>query len=90
MNRVPVERRSQINICLVEANSVRSTERMADTHCDTIVWLLVSVGEGCATLMDQHLQNLNCHRMPCAFTLKPPKEHSEPMSITVKSSNLRG
>jgi hypothetical protein len=55
MNRVPVERRTQIINCLVEGNSIRSTERMTDTHRDTILRLLVEVGEGCAALMDAHM-----------------------------------
>ena len=63
MNRVPLERRTQIINCLVEGNSIRSTERMTDTHRDTITRLLVEVGEGCATLMDEHMQNLPCRRI---------------------------
>ena len=49
MNRVPLARRTQIINCLVEGNSIRSTERMTDTHRDTVMRLLVEVGEGCAT-----------------------------------------
>ncbi len=36
MNRVPLARRVQIINCLVEGNSIRSTERMTGTHRDTI------------------------------------------------------
>jgi hypothetical protein len=50
MNRVPPARRVQIINCLVEGNSIRSTERMTGTHRDTICRLLVEVGEGCAAL----------------------------------------
>ena len=41
MNRVPLARRTQIIHCLVEGNSIRSTERMTNTHRDTIMrlWL---------------------------------------------------
>jgi hypothetical protein len=63
MNRVPVERRTQIINCLVEGNSIRSTERMTETHRDTIIRLLVEVGESCAALMDAHLQRLPCRRI---------------------------
>ena len=41
MNRVPLARRVQIINCLVEGNSIRSTERMTGTHRDTICRLLV-------------------------------------------------
>jgi hypothetical protein len=35
MNRVPLARRVQVINCLVEGNSIRSTERMTGTHRDT-------------------------------------------------------
>ena len=47
MNRTPLARRTQIINCLVEGNSIRSTERMTNTHRDTIMRLLVEVGAGC-------------------------------------------
>jgi hypothetical protein len=48
MNRLTLQRRTQVISCLVEGNSIRSTERMTDTHRDTIMRLMVEVGEGCA------------------------------------------
>jgi hypothetical protein len=62
MNRVPLARRVQIINCLVEGNSIRSTERMTGTHRDTICRLLVEVGDGCATLMDEQMRDLRCRR----------------------------
>ena len=41
MNRLNLQRRTQIINCLVEGNSIRSTERLTDTHRDTIMRLLV-------------------------------------------------
>ncbi len=58
MNRVPLARRTQIINCLVEGNSIRSTERMTGTHRDTICRLLVEVGAGCAQLMDEQMREL--------------------------------
>ena len=52
MNRLSLSRRTQIINCLVEGNSIRSTERMTDTHRDTVMRLLVEVGDGCAKLID--------------------------------------
>jgi hypothetical protein len=63
MNRVPFSRRVQIINCLVEGNSIRSTERMTNTHRDTICRLLVEVGEGCAALMDEQMRELPCRRI---------------------------
>ncbi len=62
-NRVPLARRTQIINCLVEGNSIRSTERMTGTHRDTIMRLLVEVGAGCAQLMDEQMRDLTCRRV---------------------------
>ena len=63
MNRLSLERRTQVINCLVEGNSIRSTERMTDTHRDTVMRLLVEVGEGCSALMDEHMRGLDCRRV---------------------------
>src|SRR6202795_4510306 len=63
MNRTPLARRTQIINCLVEGNSIRSTERMTGTHRDTIMRLLVEVGTGCAQLMDEQMRELPCRRI---------------------------
>src|SRR5271169_2038019 len=63
MNRVPLGRRVQAINCLVEGNSIRSTERMTGTHRDTICRLLVEVGDGCAKLMDEQMRELPCRRI---------------------------
>lgn len=63
MNRVPLARRTQIINCLVEGNSIRSTERMTNTHRDTVMRLLVEVGTGCAKLQDTEMRNLTCERI---------------------------
>src|SRR5712671_7124435 len=63
MNRVPLARRIQIINCLVEGNSIRSTERMTGTHRDTICRLLIEIGDGCAKLMDEQMRELSCRRI---------------------------
>lgn len=45
---------------LVEDCSIRSIERMTDIHHDTIMRLLVKVGNTCEKIMDQAMQNLTC------------------------------
>jgi IS1 family transposase len=64
-NRTPLARRTQIINCLVEGNSIRSTERMTDTHRDTIMRLMVEVGTGCAALANDQMRNLDCRRIQC-------------------------
>ncbi len=63
MNRASLARRTQIINCLVEGNSIRSTERMTETHRDTICRLLVEVGEGCAKIMDVSMRELSCRHI---------------------------
>ncbi len=50
---------------LTEGNSIRSIERMTGIHRDTIMRLLVSVGERCAILMDRKMQSVVCRRVQC-------------------------
>src|SRR5271165_267469 len=63
MNRLSLARRTQIINCLVEGNSIRSTERMTDTHRDTVMRLMVEAGKGCEALMDAEMRNLTCARI---------------------------
>ena len=63
MNRLSLARRTQIVSALVEGNSIRSTERMTDTHRDTIMRLLVEAGEGSKALLDAEMKDLTCRRI---------------------------
>ena len=63
MNRLSLARRTQAINCLVEGNSIRSTERLTGAHRDTIMRLLVEVGEGCAKIMDEQMRDLDCARI---------------------------
>jgi IS1 family transposase len=65
MNRLSLARRTQVIHCLVEGHSIRSTERMVDTHRDTIMRLMVEVGTGCAALANEQMRDLNCRRIQC-------------------------
>jgi IS1 family transposase len=65
MNRLSLARGTQVINCLVEGNSIRSTERMTDTHRDTIMRLMVEIGTGCAALANDQMRNLDCRRIQC-------------------------
>ena len=65
VNRTPLARRTQIINCLVEGNSIRATERMTDTNRDTVMRLMVEVGEGCQRIMDEKMRALPCARIQC-------------------------
>lgn len=58
--------RSKALLCLsllVEGNSVRSTERITGVHRDTILKLVVNVGEHCQRLMDERIQGIPFERV---------------------------
>jgi hypothetical protein len=63
MNRLPLARRAQVISALVEGNSIRSTERMTDVHRDTIMRLLVQVGDGCERILNGRMRDLMCQRL---------------------------
>jgi len=59
------EKVNQILTCLVEGNSVRSTERMTDTHRDTILRVLVMAGERCERLLEDRIKNVPVKDVQC-------------------------
>jgi hypothetical protein len=63
MNRASLVRRIRVLNALVEDNSIRSTERMTNTHRDTIMRLLVQVGDGCTRFIDEQMRGLSCRRI---------------------------
>jgi IS1 family transposase len=62
-NVLPRSKQLAVLSDLVEGMSIRSTERMTGVHRDTIMRLMVSVGEGCARLMDATMRDLDCRRL---------------------------
>lgn len=63
MNRLSVDRQATIIRALVEGNSIRSVERMTNTHRDTIMRLGVRVGQACQDFSRQRLRPLRCDRI---------------------------
>lgn len=60
MNRKTVEERAHILHCLVEGNSIRSTSRLMDCSKNTVLKLLVDVGQACEWYQDLVLVDLPC------------------------------
>lgn len=48
---------------LSEGNSIRSVERLTGAHRDTIMRLMVRVGDVCLKLLDEKMRNLPCERI---------------------------
>ena len=60
MNILRSEKQEMVIKRLVEGSSIRSIERMTGVHRDTIMRLMVSVGNTCEKLMDTTMRNLTC------------------------------
>jgi IS1 family transposase len=65
MNKLSIEKRTQVIKALVEGNSIRATCRMTGTAKGTVTRLLRDVGKACAEYQDKHLRNLSCQRVEC-------------------------
>jgi len=65
MNQLTNERRAQVVRCIAEGNSIRSTVRITGVAKNTIVKLLVELGNACAVYQDHALSNLKCKRVQC-------------------------
>ena len=65
MNRLTPERQAAVIRCLVEGNSIRATVRITGVAKNTIVKLLVEIGEACSLYQDEALRDLPCQRIQC-------------------------
>ena len=65
MNKLSIEKRTQVIRALVEGNSIRATCRMTDTAKGTVTRLLASVGIACSKYQDVFLRNLPCKTIQC-------------------------
>jgi len=63
MNQLTAERRVRVVKCLVEGNSIRATVRLTGVVKNTVVKLLVDLGEACSAYQDQTLRNLPCRHV---------------------------
>lgn len=59
MNVLKADKKLAVISALIEGNSIRSTERMTEVHRDTIMRLLINVGEKCSTILDQNLKGFH-------------------------------
>jgi IS1 family transposase len=63
MNNLKSQKQEAVIAALVEGCSIRSTERMTGVHRDTIMRLMVRVGDACEKLMDEKMTNLGCKKV---------------------------
>ncbi len=65
MNQLATEQRAAIVRALVEGNSIRATGRLTGTSMNTVLKLLVDLGELCSIYQDHKLRNLASKRIQC-------------------------
>jgi IS1 family transposase len=65
MNKLSTEQRALVVAALVEGNSIRSTVRMTGVAKNTVVRLLVELGQACARYQREALVNLRSKRIQC-------------------------
>lgn len=65
MNRLSTSDRARIISCLVEGNSIRATVRITGFAKNTVVKLLVEMGEACLKAHDEVVRGLQCKRVQC-------------------------
>ena len=63
MNRMNTKTRAQVIRCIVEGNSIRSTERITGVTKKAITRLIVDMGDVCQRYQDRALRNLQCKRL---------------------------
>ena len=64
MNKLPLEKRSQIVGLLVEGNSLRATTRLAGVSINTVTKLLVDLGMACQKYHDEKSEKENSYSVP--------------------------
>ena len=65
MNVLDIKRKAAILSLLCEGNSIASTCRITGAAKNTVIKLLLEVGEACDAYQDRVLRNLNCQRVQC-------------------------
>ena len=90
MNTLKMEKKIQILNALVEGNSIRSTERMTGCHRDTILKLLVEVGDKCQEVSDSHIKDFHSRLIQVdeIWTFVGKKEKK--LTDSEKDTNLLG
>jgi IS1 family transposase len=63
MYELKEEKKVAVIAAMVEGNSIRSVERMTGVHRDTIMRLVVRVGQSCERLLDERMRHLPCRQV---------------------------
>lgn len=62
-NVLPMEKKVAVISALAEGTGIRQTERITGVNRETIMYLGVRVGKGCAALLDKKMRGLSCEHL---------------------------
>lgn len=65
MNKLDIQKRTQIVAMICEGNSINSTCRITGASKNTVLKLLAEVGEACALYQDRVMTGLTCKKVQC-------------------------
>lgn len=63
MNTLPYAKKIEVLKAHAEGASIRSIERMTGVHRDTIMRLILSIGEACSRFLDNTVRQVKAHRI---------------------------
>lgn len=63
MNTLNTDKQRAAIQSLIEGNSIRSTERITGIHQDTIMRLILRVGQNCVRFLDKAMNRVRCQRV---------------------------
>lgn len=63
MNKLPLEKRTQILSLLVEGSSMRSVSRVVDVSINTVSKLLIDAGLACIDFHDRTVRDVKSQRI---------------------------
>src|SRR3954449_2122172 len=63
MNKLPLDKRTQILAMLCEGSSMRSISRVCDVSINTVSKLLVDAGKACAAFHDDKVRGVKARRV---------------------------
>lgn len=83
MNKLSLDKRANIICLLVEGNSLRATSRIADVSINTVVKLLIDVGQACLKFHDEMVRGLSSERIQCdeIWSFVYAKERNKPQGM---------
>jgi IS1 family transposase len=90
MNRKSVIERAKILQLLVEGNSIRATSRISGASKNTVIKLLVEIGEACVWYQDKNLRNLPCKKIQVdeIWSFVYSKEKNVPENMEDKAGDI--